>query len=149
MYPSNKLLKLKGLYSSLDRLKDSGEDVVADIRKEINNLELQYLKEDVFPELLNLLASRVSALRCSVDMSLQFDGESTLDYSFCKSGSSLFVRDKYDCIENGNTTETEVIAEYTEFTYTTATTPVVHEPATPMVARHRTICIQQIFGHST
>ena len=30
-------------------------------------------------------------------MSLQFDGEKQLDYSFCKSGSTVFVRDKYEC----------------------------------------------------
>lgn len=49
--PSNTdISKLKELYESLDRLKEGGEDVVAEIRKEINNIELQYLKEDVLPE---------------------------------------------------------------------------------------------------
>lgn len=33
--------KLKELYASLDRHTGAGEDVVADIRQEINNLELQ------------------------------------------------------------------------------------------------------------
>lgn len=84
--PSNTdILKLKELYESLDRLQESGEDVVAEIRKEINNIELQYLKEDVFPEMMKTLSRKISWLRCSVDMSLQFDGEKQLDYSFCKS----------------------------------------------------------------
>ena len=96
--PSNTdISKLKKLYGSLDRLKESGEDVVAEIRKEINNIELQYLKEDVFPEMMKTLSRKISLLRCSVDMSLQFDGEKQLDYSFCKSGSTVFVRDKYEC----------------------------------------------------
>ena len=55
--------KLKELYASLDRHTGAGEDVVADIRQEINNLELQYLKDDVFPELMRLLAARTSGLR--------------------------------------------------------------------------------------
>lgn len=94
--------KLKELYASLDRHTGAGEDVVADIRQEINNLELQYLKDDVFPELMRLLAARTSGLRCTIDMSLQFDGEHTLDYSFCKSGSSLFIREKFECHADEN-----------------------------------------------
>lgn len=89
--------KLKNLYEFLDQLKESGEDVVAEISKEINNIELQYLKEDVFPELMKFLSLKISWLRCSVDMNLQFDGEKQLDYSFCKSGSTVFIRDKYEC----------------------------------------------------
>lgn len=96
--PSNTdISKLKELYESLDRLKEGGEDVVAEIRKEINNIELQYLKEDVLPEMMKTLSRKISWLRCSVDMSLQFDGGKQLDYSFCKSGSTVFVRDKYEC----------------------------------------------------
>lgn len=102
MAASIDISKLKGLYASLDRHKDAGEDVVADIRQEINNIELQYLKDDVFPELMRLLAARTSGLRCAIDMSLQFDGEHTLDYSFCKSGSSLFIREKFECGEDVN-----------------------------------------------
>lgn len=112
--PSNTdILKLKELYESLDRLKESGEDVVAEIRKEINNIELQYLKEDVFPEIMKTLSHKISWLRCSVDMSLQFNGEKQLDYSFCKSGSTVFVRDKYECSPKDNgiieTQETDTI----------------------------------------
>lgn len=78
MAASTDISKLKGLYASLDRHKDAGEDVVADIRQEINNIELQYLKEDVFPELMRLLAARTLGLRCTIDMSLQFDEEPDL-----------------------------------------------------------------------
>ena len=96
--PSNTdISKLKELYESLDRLKESGEDVVAEIRKEINNIELQYLKENLFPEMMKTLSRKISWLRCSVDMNLQFNGEKQLDYSFCKSGSTVFIRDKYEC----------------------------------------------------
>lgn len=102
MAASTDIAKLKELYASLDRHKDAGEDVVADIRQEINNLELQYLKEDVFPELMRLLATRTLGLRCTIDMSLQFDGEHTFDYSYCKSGSSLFIREKFECGEDVN-----------------------------------------------
>lgn len=102
--------KLKNLYESLDQLKESGEDVVAEIRKEINNIELQYLKENVFPELMKFLSRKISWLRCSVDMSLQFDGEKLLDYSFCKSGSTVFIRDKYEC----DNLATEVIFDIEE-----------------------------------
>ncbi len=89
--------KLKELYQSLDRLKASGEDVIAEIRREINNIELQYLKDDLFPEIMKIIGERISWLRCTIDMSLQFDGDKQLDYSFCKSGSIVFVRDKYEC----------------------------------------------------
>ncbi len=102
MAASTDISKLKELYASLDRHTNAGEDVVADIRQEINNIELQYLKEDVFPELMRLLAKRTSGLRCTIDMSLQFDGEHTLDYSFCKSGSSFFIRENFECDADEN-----------------------------------------------
>ena len=89
--------KLKELYQSLDRLKASGEDVIAEIRREINNIELQYLKDNLFPEIMKIIGERISWLRCTIDMSLQFDGDKQIDYSFCKSGSIVFVRDKYEC----------------------------------------------------
>ena len=61
--PSNTdISKLKELYESLDRLKEGGEDVVAEIRKEINNIELQYLKEDVLPEMMKTLSRKISRL---------------------------------------------------------------------------------------
>lgn len=86
--------RINELYNSLDRLKQSGEDVVAEIRAEINNLELQLLKEDIFPNFMLELATRLSSLRCTVDFSFQFDGKGVIEYSFCKSGSMALVRDK-------------------------------------------------------
>ena len=94
--------KLKTLYQQLDRQQAAGEDVVADLKKEINNLELAYLKEQVLPQVAQFMASKVRGLRCGIDSSLQFDGEHTLDYSFCKSGSSLFIREKFECHADEN-----------------------------------------------
>lgn len=109
-----KTSKLKALYESLDQLKESGEDVVAEIRKEINNIELQYLKEDVLPELMKTLSHNISWLRCSADISLQFDGKGQIDYSFCKSGSTLFVRDKYECEFHDKDYKDNIHENYTE-----------------------------------
>lgn len=114
MLSNTDISKLKELYESLDRLKEAGEDVVAEIRKEINNIELQYLKENVFPEMMKTLSRKISWLRCSVDMSLQFDGEKQLDYSFCKSGSTVFVRDKYEC---GSQDDSIIEMQKTDATY--------------------------------
>ncbi|MDE7413949.1 MAG: hypothetical protein K2N05_09225 [Muribaculaceae bacterium] len=97
---NEKLSKLKSLYAELDKFQASGEDVVADIRAEINNLELQYLKEDVLPRVSKQLGSCLAELRCSIDFSIQFDGEKTLDYSFCTSGSTMLIRDKAECISD-------------------------------------------------
>ena len=95
---SEKLLKLKSLYAELDKFQASGEDVVADVRAEINNLELQYLKESVLPRISKQLGSYLADLRCSIDLSIQFDGEKTLDYSVCTSGSTMLIRDKVECV---------------------------------------------------
>lgn len=47
--PSNTdISKLKELYETLDRLKESGEDVVAEIRKEINNIDCNISKKICF-----------------------------------------------------------------------------------------------------
>lgn len=88
--------KLKTLYQQLDRQQAAGEDVVADLKKEINNLELAYLKEQVFPQVARFMASKVKELRCAIDSSFQFDGEEEVNYSFCTSGSMLFVKDSLD-----------------------------------------------------
>lgn len=88
--------KLKTLYQQLDRQQAAGEDVVADLKKEINNLELTYLKEYVFPQVAKFMASKVNGLRCAVDSSFQFDGEENINYSFCTSGSMLFVKDSIE-----------------------------------------------------
>lgn len=136
--PSNTdILKLKELYESLDRLQESGEDVVAEIRKEINNIELQYLKEDVFPEMMKTLSRKISWLRCSVDMSLQFDGEKQLDYSFCKSGSTVFVRDKYECSSKDNDIIETRETQETDATYSAI---ITQEPVSTS-ATNAIVCI--------
>ena len=88
--------KLKTLYQQLDRHQAAGEDVVAELKKEINNLELAYLKEQVLPQVAQFMASKVRDLRCGIDSSLQFDGEQSINYSFCTSGTMLFVKDSLD-----------------------------------------------------
>lgn len=88
--------KLKALYQQLDRQQAAGEDVVADLKKEINNLELAYLREQVLPQIAQFMASKVRDLRCGIDSSFQFDGVQSINYSFCTSGSMLFVKDSID-----------------------------------------------------
>lgn len=88
--------KLKTLYIELDRLQSAGEDVVAELKKEINNLELSYLKENVFPQVAKYLASKVRDLRCGIDSSFQFDAEGKISFSFCTSESMLLVKDTLD-----------------------------------------------------
>ena len=58
--------KLKELYQSLDRLKASGEDVIAEIRREINNIELQYLKDNLFPEIMKIIGERISRMMIGI-----------------------------------------------------------------------------------
>lgn len=88
--------KLRSLYAQYDTLSASGEDVVADLRKEINNLELAYLKKHVFPQVSQFMALKVRNLRCAIDCSFQFDGNHNINYSFCSSGAMLFIKDKID-----------------------------------------------------
>ncbi len=88
--------KLRSLYKQLDQQQAAGEDVVADLKKEINNLELAYLKEQVLPQVAQFMASKVRGLRCEIDSSFQFDGDNSINYSFCTSGSMLFVKDKIE-----------------------------------------------------
>ena len=91
-----KIKRLQELYSELDKLKFSGEDVVAEIRAEINDIELQILKEEIFPKAMGELANLLSAMRCTVDFSFQYDGKGIIDYSFCKSDSMSLIRDKVE-----------------------------------------------------
>ncbi|MCD8290140.1 MAG: hypothetical protein LUC91_01400 [Prevotella sp.] len=88
--------KLRSLYKQLDTLAASGEDVVADLRKEINNLELAYLKEQALPLVAQFLASKISGLRCGIDCSFQFDGNHSINYSFCTSRTMLYCKDSID-----------------------------------------------------
>ena len=92
----DKIKRLQELYFELDKLKLSGEDVVAEIRAEINDLELQIIKEEIFPKAMGELANILSAMRCSVDFSFQYDGKGVIDYSFCKSDSMSLIRDKVE-----------------------------------------------------
>lgn len=92
----DKIKQLQELYFELDKLKLSGEDVVAEIRAEINDIELQILKEEIFPKAMRELANILSAMRCSVDFSFQYDGKGIIDYSFCKSDSMSLIRDKVE-----------------------------------------------------
>lgn len=98
----DKIKRLQKLYLELDRLKDSGEDVVAEIRAEINDIELQILKEEIFPKAMGELANLLSSMRCAVDFSFQYDGKGIIDYSFCKSDSMSLIRDKVEVHSSEN-----------------------------------------------
>lgn len=94
--------KLQSLYRQLDLQASAGEDVVADLRKKINNLELSYLKEEVLPQVASSLGAKIKNLRCSLDCSIQFDEEGIINYTFCTTGSMLMVKDSIEaktCIE--------------------------------------------------
>lgn len=85
--------ELKNLYASLEKLEISGEDVVNDIRTEINNRELQILKDELIPLFAKYILSKLSGFKCQVDLSCQFDGKDSINYSFCKSGSLALIQD--------------------------------------------------------
>lgn len=91
--------KLKRMYKSLEELQSSGEDVVRDLKKEINNTELEYLKEEVYPDIIKLFAHRLQDIRCQIDMSLQFDGDTKIDYSYCTSNSGTLFRESFNLNE--------------------------------------------------
>lgn len=92
----DKIKRLQELYIEFNKLKFSGEDVVSEIRAEINDIELQILKEEIFPKAMEELANRLSVMRCTIDFSFQYDGKGTIDYSFCKSDSMSLIRDKVE-----------------------------------------------------
>ena len=80
--------KLHSLYIKYDTLAASGDDVVADLRKEINNLELAILRDSILPRVAKFLYKETSELRCNIDCSLQsIDGK--IEYSFCTNNSPL------------------------------------------------------------
>lgn len=80
--------KLRALYIKYDSLVASGNDVVADLCKEINNLELSILREVIIPKVAKLLCKETSELRCNIDCNLQsVDGK--IEYSFCTENSPL------------------------------------------------------------
>lgn len=85
---AHEIEKLRYLYIKCDALAAAGEDVIADLRKEINNLELSYLRDTVIPKVAKLLFRETSELRCSLDCNLQsIDGK--IEYSFCTDNSPL------------------------------------------------------------
>jgi len=88
--------KLQSLYRQLDAQASAGEDVVADLRKEITNIELAYLKDEVLPEMATTLGSKIKNLRCGLDCSIQIGEDGIINYTFCTSGSMLMVKDSVD-----------------------------------------------------
>lgn len=80
--------KLRSLYIKYDTLAASGDDVVADLRREIKNLELSYLRDVVIPKVAKLLYRETSELRCRLDCNLQVS-DSKIEYSFCTDDSPL------------------------------------------------------------
>lgn len=96
-----KLYRLKSLYQQLDENSAAGEDVVAETKAEIRNLELSYLKEDVFSKVAKYLGQMIKDLRCGLDCSIQYDENGKINYSFCTSGSTLLVKDTVDTNESG------------------------------------------------
>lgn len=80
--------KLRSLYIKYDTFAAAGDDVVADLRKEIKNLELSYLRDVVIPKVARFLYRETSELRCRLDCNLQaIDGK--IEYSFCTDDSPL------------------------------------------------------------
>lgn len=84
--------RIEELYKTLSSIENSGDDVLSDIKKEINNEELLLLKDEIMPYLAKCIALSLQQLRCQMDVSIQYDGSGNLSYSFCKSGSSALVR---------------------------------------------------------
>jgi hypothetical protein len=124
------LSKLQKLYSSLDELKSSGEDVVRDIKKEINNLELEYLKDTVFPNISKQLGKELANLRCQLDMSFQYDGDKNIDSSFCTSNSGMLFRDKYTVTDTSDYSDIDEAPLYASEDTTLITSPTPDEDNT-------------------
>lgn len=84
--------RIEELYTTLSSIVNSGEDVLTDIKKEINNEELILLKDEIMPYLAKHIAASLQQLKCQLDVSIQYDGSGNLSYSFCKSGSKALIR---------------------------------------------------------
>lgn len=84
--------RIEELYKTLSSIENSGDDVLSDIKKEINNEELLLLKDEIMPYLAKCIAMSLQQLRCQMDVSIQYDGSGNLSYSFCKSGSNALIR---------------------------------------------------------
>lgn len=101
--------KLRSLYIKYDTLVVAGDDVVADLRKEISNLELAYLRDAVIPKVAKLLYRETSELRCNLDCNLQsIDGR--IEYSFCTDKSPLVRASLTSC----NFDEVETLKDNSE-----------------------------------
>lgn len=87
---AHEVAKLQKLYQQVDDLASSGDDVVADLRKEINSLELAYLRDTVIPKVAALLSAETKDLRCNIDCNLQSIA-GKVDYTFC-SENSPFIK---------------------------------------------------------
>ncbi len=98
---SKEIDKLRSLYLKYDTLAVAGDDVVSDLRKEINNLELSFLRDSVMPKVARLLYKEMTGLKCKIDCSIQFF-EGKIEYAFCTESSplvkaSLLPDDYIDC----------------------------------------------------
>lgn len=93
------LQKILYKYAELDRLAESGEDVVADLRKEISNLELAYLKDTVLPKLAKSFGAMVKGLRCEIDGNLRFDEDQMIEYAFGTSVNMVMLKGNVNASE--------------------------------------------------
>lgn len=83
--------QLQELYRQYEELARSGEDVVYEIKKNINNGEIEILKDDIIPNIMRQIGRTLSSLRCQLDISLQYDSSSGISYTFCKSDSDVMI----------------------------------------------------------
>lgn len=83
--------QLQELYKQYEELARSGEDVVYEIKKNINNGEIEILKDDIIPNIMRQIGRTLSSLKCQLDISLQYDSSSGISYTFCKSDSDIMI----------------------------------------------------------
>lgn len=93
------LQKILSKYAELDRLAESGEDVVADLRKEINNLELAYLKDTVLPKVAMTFGSLVDGLRFDIDGNLTRYQDKNVEYAFGTSINMVMLKGEVEATE--------------------------------------------------
>lgn len=93
------LQKILSKYAELDRLAESGDDVVADLRKEINNLELAYLKDTVLPKVAKTFGGLVDGLRCDIDGNLTRYQDKNVEYAFGTSINMVMLKGEVDATE--------------------------------------------------
>lgn len=108
--------RIEELYATLSLIENSGDDVLSDVKKEINNEELLLLKDEIMPYLAKYITSLLQRLKCQMDVSIQYDGGGNLSYSFCKSGSSALIRGD---VKSEDLADFKIIDNYKEKTITT------------------------------